>query len=253
MGYRKLPACKKMWVGLYGCILLNLLLLGACGVPPAPAHPLSADPLLGETPVTVMAQRKHIEPIQVSGAQSTLTTYPGGQMKMTISTSPYALCSFSVDYGRGAPSHNVGVLPHAADGNGVASWSWRVDGDAHTGTWPMTISAVLPDGLKTVARVNVVVTFPPINVVATQSSLVAAPKGNIALTISTAPSSDCTVALSYRGAQTKFLPAHSDYNGLASWSWHVEAGASAGVWPLTVTVTLADGEKTSAPVNVTIL
>ncbi|MBA2678536.1 MAG: hypothetical protein H0U76_09120, partial [Ktedonobacteraceae bacterium] len=158
---------------LFGCLLGCVCFVTACGTPADPVHPLSASTtsaasVTGDMTGTPSGQ---VASIQVIASQTTVATYPGGQMHMTISTSPYAVCTFLVTYGRSRPSSNMGVVPHTADAHGMVSWTWRVDGDAHTGTWPLTITALLANGAKAGTQVMVRVTFPPINVVRAQSVL----------------------------------------------------------------------------------
>ncbi len=95
-------------------ILFCSFLVVACGgVPPPPQHPLSMDnaPTDTTTGTARPTSNASVLPIQVIATQSNMTSYPGGQMNMTISTSPYAVCFFSVDYGRGTPSKNMGIVP----------------------------------------------------------------------------------------------------------------------------------------------
>ncbi|MDQ2714029.1 MAG: hypothetical protein M3Z08_03905 [Chloroflexota bacterium] len=241
---------------LFCCLLGCLCFMAACGTPADPAHPLSASdtPTASVTGDTAGTPGGQVAPIQVIASQTTVTTYPGGQMHMTISTSPYAVCTFLVTYGKSQPSSNPGVVPHTADTHGMVSWTWRVDGDAHTGAWPLTITAVLANGAKTGKRVTVHVTFPPINVVSAQSVLRAAPRATMQLTIATAPSVSCVLLLSYgAGKPVKRLGGHSDVSGIASWSWRVANSAMAGTYPLTVIVTLADGETGSTQINMLVV
>lgn len=234
--------------------LLLLLLLAACGTPPPSKHPLSQVDI---TPTdaansTVTTGNGHVSPIQLLSSQSHLSTYPGGQMSMAVSTSPYALCSFSVSYGRSMPSANVGVVPHTADANGMVNWTWRVDQDAHTGTWPLTITASLAGSGRITQTVQVSVVLPPITVVS--STLTAYPRQTMTLTISTAPNVQCTLGL-YEGVgkPMKYLKNVTDTNGVATWTWHVANASVAGVWQLPIVVTLVDGEQVNSQVTMTIM
>src|SRR5579875_300853 len=248
---RKRHNAALVWVGL---VLLCFLLV-ACGTPPAARHPLSQVDAGGTTSTgssDKVSGDVTMQPIQVQ--QSNLTAYPGGQMSMTISTSPYALCTFSVAYGKSTSSTNVGVVPHTADAQGMVSWLWRVDSDAHTGTWPLTIAAMLPSGARQTKVISVRVIFPPITVVSSQTNLTAYPRQNMALTISTAPNVQCLLVLNYGPSKpTKGLKSVADSNGIARWAWRVDNKAVAGAWPLTITVTLADGEQGNAQVTMTIM
>lgn len=254
----KRPVWRTMRLTI--CLLFCAWLLIACGgVPPKPAHPLSdatETPIGGDTssPTTTGTVNTHIQPIQVTSDIGGLTGYPGGQMTMTISTSPSANCTFIVSYGRTVPSVAVGITPRAADSHGAVTWTWQVDGNAHTGTWPLTIYATLAGGAKTSKVVNVTVTFPPISVVSSQTNLSAYPKNDMVLTISTAPHVQCTLALNFGPSRAvKDINTSSDANGIASWTWHIDAAAMPGTYSQGITVTLADGETGGSAVNMTIL
>ena len=235
-------------------------MLAACGgVPKDPTHPLSdvtETPYGGDasSPTTTGTVNTHIQPIQVTSDSTGLVGYPGGQMTMTISTSPSANCTFVVSYGKTTPSVAVGITPHSADSHGAVTWTWQVDGTAHTGTWPLTIYATLAGGAKTSRIVNVTVTFPPIAVVSSQTNLSAYPKNDMVLTISTAPHMQCTLALNFGPSKAvKYVNTSSDANGIATWTWHVDSTATPGTFSQAITVTLADGEVTGSAVNMTVL
>ncbi len=238
-------------------IAVMLLFLAACGTPPPSAHPLSlAD--LTPTETTVGAQNgtgtTKIVPITMVMAQSQLSGFPGGQMHMTVTTSPYALCVFTVSYGSGVASANIGIVPHTADAKGMASWTWVIDRTAHTGTWPLKITASLPGGVHTSTTVQVSVVFPPITLVSTQTVLRAYPGQNMALAITTAPNVLCVMTLN-SGPQIpiKYLKSVSDTNGLAIWNWHIGTHQLAGTWPLIILVTLEDGEQNSIQTSMTVM
>jgi hypothetical protein len=244
--------------GIMG-VLLCMLVLVACGkVAMKPAHPLIDNtPSTGSKPTTTTTEASvntNIQPIQVTSDTTSLTTYPGGQMSLTISTSPGANCIFIVNYGKNEASKNIGVVPHTANANGSVTWNWYVDGNAHTGTWPLTLYATMPGGARTTKQVMVSVVLPPINVIASQSTLSANRDASMTLTLSTGPDMRCVLTLT--GGPTKavkYLKNASDSNGAVSWTWHVGKDAATGTWPLTITVTLQDGETTSTTVNSTIL
>ncbi len=241
------------WSGIGVLVVFCTFCMTACGVPAPPAKPLSSD----DTPITIARKALPtitVQPIHVENNLSHLVAYPGGQMSITIATNPNALCSLIVDYGRGIPSHSPGIAPSTADGNGIARWAWRVDGDAHTGWWPLTITAMLPNGAKTTSQVNVLVAFPPISVVSSQTNLTAAPHGTMALSIATAPGATATLVLNYGpGRVTKALHTGANSFGIASWTWRVDDTAVAGTWPISVSITLIDGETTSTQLYMTVL
>lgn len=227
--------------------------LSACGSSQVD-HPLTAGTATDDqsSPTVDTGTPNTSFPIVVLDNQSSLTMYPGGFMTLTITTNPYAICNFLVYYGLSTPSKTFGIVPVTADANGIASWKWQVDGKAHTGAWPLSISATLPNGAHATTKVNVNVTLPPISI-GSPTSLSGSPGSDLMLTISTAPSVNCTLLLNFGpGIPEKTLRAHSGGNGTASWSWHVNKNAAPGTWPLTVTATLADGESSTTQVNMTI-
>ncbi|GAC1354904.1 MAG: hypothetical protein NVS4B11_20370 [Ktedonobacteraceae bacterium] len=249
---RKYCLTRYTWLVLFGCLVIWL---SGCGTPPPAKNPLSNEvdtPTVEGTSAAATAVNSHINPIQIT--QSNLVTYPGGKMTMTIATSPSAQCTFIVDYGRGKSSSAIGTGPQVAKSDGTASWTWQVDSDAKTGLWPMTIVAEFTGStVKTTMTVNVTVTLPPITVVS-PTSISAPPKSDMTLTIATAPHVLCTLGLNFGPSRPiKYVKSGSDANGVATWTWHVDAAAPAGTWPLSITVTLADGEQASSQVNMTIL
>jgi hypothetical protein len=235
---------------------LCLFLLAACGTPPPSTHPLSFEetPLPGMSGTGTASGGAHMLPIQVVSAQTHLTTYPGAQMTMTISTSPYALCSFSVSYGKSLPSANVGIVPHTADAHGVVSWTWVVDRNAYTGNWPLAISASLAGKGQTSRTVMVSVIFPPITIITAQSKLAGYPKQTLSLTISTAPDVQCLLVVNDGPSKpVKRLKTVTNSSGVAVWTWYVSGNAASGEWPLSIVVTLVDGEQGSAQATMMIL
>lgn len=255
---------KQRWVpyraltsGIMTFLMICLFLFSGCGTVPAD-QPLtsSAGTATDQGPSGSLTASvdSQVAPIKVIDAQTNVTTYPGGYMTLTISTSPFAVCNFVVSYGLSTPSRAVGIAPRTADANGMASWRWQVEPGAHTGTWPLTISTILASGAQSSATVSVNVTLAPISVVANQSNLTGSPKGNMALTIVTAPSVDCALLLNFGpGILSRTLTKKADSNGIVSWAWRVDKDVNAGVWPLTITVTQLDGERSYAQVNMTIL
>jgi hypothetical protein len=193
-------------------------------------------------------------PISVVADQSHLTSYPGGNMSLSVVTSPFTVCQIVVSYGQSTPSKALGLVPRTTDAQGNASWNWQVALNIHTGTWPLKIVATASNGAVSTTTINIIVTLPPISLLNSQSNLIGYPKGNLLLTIATAPYVSCELLLNYGPANTvKTLRTSANVKGVAAWNWRIVSSATAGVWPLTVTVILPDGETTSIRVNVTIL
>lgn len=251
-GRQRLRPYRIMWRGF---ALICLFLFSSCGTtePDRPLVTGTDTPTTQGSPTLTANPSAQVLPIKVVQAQTHLSAYPGGNMTLTISTSPYAVCSFVVSYGLDTPSNDLGIIPRTADDKGMASWTWRVENAAHTGTWPLALSATLASGAKTAATINVYVVLPGISLVSSQSKLSAPPGGDITLTIATAPSMNSSVVVNYGpGVPGKTFTRRSDVNGIASWTWRVDTAASPGVYASTVSVTIPDGESSSIRVNITV-
>lgn len=235
-------------------LLFLLAVISGCGKTP-PDRPLldgAGTPTQAAAAPTGTASRG--APISVVADQSQLTAYPGGNMSLSIVTSPFTVCQIVVSYGQSTPSKALGLVPRTTDAKGNASWNWQVALNVHTGTWPLKVVATSSSGAVSTTTVNVTLTLPPISLLNGQSNLVGYPKDNLLLTIATAPWVGCELLLNYGPATPlKTLRASANARGVAAWDWRVDRTATAGVWPLTVTAILPDGETTSIRVNVTIL
>lgn len=213
----------------------------------------TASPAIGGTG-TVNASTAAVLPIKVVSSQTSLAAYPGGYMNLTVTTSPYALSTFVVSYGLKKPSQVSGIAPRVANAQGVVSWKWLVELDAHTGAWPLAISAVLPNGSKTSTSVHVTVTFPPISIVGSQTQLSSRPDQGMQLTIATGPQTSCTIQYQYGSAQPfRSYTQQASWSGLANWKWTVGKKVTPGTYTLTVSVVLGDGEKASMQTTMTVL
>lgn len=251
---RRERPCTLIAGGLVVFLALCVLGMSGCGKTPAD-QPLSTG--VG-TPVDQASHTASpgpgIAPIALINSQTALRAYPGGLMTMAISTSPFAVTSFVVNYGLGVPSKDPGIVPRTTDASGVASWRWQVNLGARTGQWPLSISAILPDGFRTTKQVVVTVTLAPINVVGSQSILSAAPNGTMTLTVATAPRVGCALLLNFGPAlPARAIRRRADSSGIATLTWRVDGKAIPGRWPVTLTVSLQDGESTSTAVSVTVL
>ena len=52
------------------------------------------------------------------------------------------------------------------------------------------------------------------------------------------PNTPCTIVFEYKTARSSaqgLVPKSTDANGAVAWSWTVDAGTTAGSWPVTVT------------------
>ncbi len=251
---------QKQHTRLYGAggrllfLLFLLAVISGCAKT-QPDQPLLAGtemPTLTAATPTGTAVRG--APISVVAGQSNLTSYPGGNLSLSIVTSPFTVCQIVISYGQSTPSKALGLVPRTTDAKGNASWNWQAALNIHTGTWPLKVVATSPSGAVSTTTVNVTITLPPISLVNGQSNLVAYPTGNMLLTIATAPYVGCDLLLNYEpSGVTKTMRASANARGIAVWNWRVERTALAGVWPLTVTVILPDGEATSTRISVTIL
>lgn len=232
--------------------LFCLVLLAGCGKSAAPDQPLTTDsgtPTADGSPTDVAT---HIAPINVIQGQTNLSAYPGGSVTLAITTSPFALCAIEVNYGLKSPSKALGMGSVTADAKGMASWHWTVQLEAHTGTWPLTVSAILPNGSRTSTQVNAFVSAAPISV--QSAALSAAPGKTMSLTIATAPFTTCTIQYAFEpGRPTRKVTVGANSSGIASWTWTVGKVAAAGTYSVTIIATLADGEASYSSVSATVL
>jgi hypothetical protein len=246
---RRRDALCATWLA---SLMLWAVALSGCGST-APDQPLLAGP--GTTPVPgspTQGSGEAVAAIQVVDSQTSLTAYPGGYMTLAITTSPFAVTSFVVNYGLSQPSRDPGIAPRTADAKGGADWRWQVELGAHSGQWPLTISALLPNGSRTTRQLTATVTLAPVSLVTSQSTLSAFPNGTMTLTIATAPQVSCILLLTY-GPGTKTVKSRADATGRAVLSWRVDSKATAGTWPQSLTVRQLDGESTTATVSTTVL
>jgi hypothetical protein len=222
--------------------------LAACGSQPPPDRPLTQNGTMhdDEAPTpAVVAKSKTIQPIEIVSGQTHLISYANGKMSLTITTSPYAICSFIVSYGMNTPSRSFGIKPVTADAHGVASWQWQVEGKAPVGIWPLQIIATSVNGAQTMQTSSATVTLPPIYLDSAKSVLNIARKARATLTVVTAPFVDCTMVMNYT-SRTRTFKGTADAKGEISWTWNVEAGANPGSYPLIVTITTGSGEQARA-------
>lgn len=235
------------------CLALCCFLFAGCGSI-SPDQRLVTGTGTSDTSPSSISISKTILPITVVDGQSNLSTYPGGSMTLAITTSPYAVCAFTVSYGSSTPSKALGIVPRNADANGNVNWRWQVESGIHTGTWPLAVTAILPNGAKTSTTLNVTVTLAPINVVSSQSTLTGAPKTTLTLTVMTAPSATCTLVINYGPSiQGRTIIRKANGAGTVVWTWPVDRKAGAGTWPLTITAALSDGESSSTQINMQVL
>ena len=234
-------------------LLFLLAVISGCGKTPPDRPLLNGADTPTQDVIASPGTATRGAPVSVLSDQSQLTAYPGGNMSLSVVTSSFTVCQILVYYGQSTPSKAQGLVPRTTDSQGKASWTWQVALNVHTGTWPLKVVATSSSGAVSTTTVNITVTLPPISLLSSQSNLVGSPESNLLLTISTAPFVNCDLILNYGPATLKTLRTSANVRGVAVWNWRVTRTAAAGVWPLTVTVTLPDGEATSTHVNVTIL
>lgn len=238
----------------YLFLLFLLAVISGCGTTPPDRPLLSGAETPTQAAVVSTGTATRSAPIAVLSDHSQLTAYPGGSMSLSVVTSAFTVCQILVYYGQTTPSKALGLVPRTTDSQGKASWTWQVTPSVHTGTWPLKVVATSSSGAVSTTTVNITVTLPPISLVSSQSNLTGSPKSNLLLTIATAPWVSCGLLLNYGPASTvKTLRTSANVKGVAVWNWRIVDSATAGVWPLLVTVTLPDGETTSTHIDVTIL
>jgi hypothetical protein len=250
---------RRYWQSLYWTAMLLVMTfcmeaLAACGSHPLPDQTLTNNQAIsndGTPPTAAATSEKIIKPIEVITNRSRLTSYANGEMNLTITSSPYAICNFIVSYGMNMPSRAFGIKPVTADAYGQASWTWQVEGKAPTGSWPLKMTATSVSGAQTSRTINVIVTLPPINLDSTMSTLSVARKAEATLAVLTAPFVVCTMTIDYT-TRSKTLRSKTDSKGEVSWTWKVEAGASPGRYPLIVAIATGSGEQEKATFNITI-
>jgi hypothetical protein len=72
---------------------------------------------------------------------------PGASARLTIKTTPGADCAIKVYYKSGA-SQASGLGPQNADGDGTATWQWKVGSRTTPGVWRIVVTATV-DGQQT--------------------------------------------------------------------------------------------------------
>ncbi len=239
--------------GLALPVILCGFLLSSCGGSAPVDHPLITSTATFDVGESTSSARGKVSPIQIISGQSNLTAYPGGSMSLAITTSPYAVCNLEVAYGHTKPSQIPGAAPATTSASGAASWHWFVALNAKTGTWPLSISANLANGAKATAQVNVTVVFPPLGIVSSGSKLAVHRGGTLKFELQTGPS--VTVAVVYAfgaGKTSKSVTGRANGKGLAILYLGVSSSVAPGVYPVTASEILADGEQASIQVNVVI-
>lgn len=232
-------------------VILCAFFLASCGGSAPVDHPLITGTPTFDIGTSTTSERGKVTPIQVT--QSSLTAYPGGTMSLSITTSPYAVCSLEIAYGHTKPSTIPGAAPATANASGAASWHWFVELNAQTGTWPLTISANLANGAKATAQVNVNVTFPPLSVITSSSKLTVHAGGTLKLALQSGPSVNLEVAYAFGSGKTSHtVSGQANGKGLATLYWGVASNVAKGSYPITVSEILADGEQASISVTVVI-
>lgn len=129
--------------------ILTLLLL-ACGAGVGYTWYVGQQPGKISAPV-VAASRKPLHPSPSAShpaadaavgasVQSLISpAAPGEETSLTVRTQPGADCSIKVMYDK-LPSSDSRLQPAAADAFGMVSWSWKVEGAAPEGKWPVKVN-----------------------------------------------------------------------------------------------------------------
>lgn len=257
VNYSKRQTIRKQWrhTLFFGMLTIPVIvcafLLAGCGGGTPVDHPLVTGTPTFDIGTSTTSSRGKVAPIQVT--QSSLTAYPGGTMSLAITTSPYAVCSLEVAYGHSKPSQIPGATPATASSSGSASWRWFVATNAHTGNWPLTISANLANGAKATAQVTVTVVFPALSIVSSNSKLAVHPGGTIKLGLQTGPSVNVEATYAFGADKTGHtVKGQANGKGLATLYWGVASNVAKGSYPVTVSEILADGEQASISVTVVI-
>lgn len=258
MNYNGVQIILKRWQntiffsGLAIPVIICAFLLSSCGGTPVD-HPLITGTATFNVGTSTTSDRGKVAPIQVISAQSSLTAYPGSIMTLAITTSPFAVCSLEVAYGHTRPSQIPGVAPVTTSSNGTANWRWFVALNARTGIWPMTVSVNLANGATATAQVSVTVVFPPLGVVSSGSKLVVHPGGTLKLELQTGPYENVAVTYAFgAGKPGRTITGQANKHGLATLYWSASSSVAKGVYPVTASEILADGEQASIQVTVVI-
>jgi hypothetical protein len=88
--------------------------------------------------------------VRVVGVTSPI--YAGDYATLTVSVTPSASCSITVNYKSG-PSHARGLTPKRAS-RGRVSWTWKVGTNTTPGTWGIDVSCGAAGSLRTSFRVR---------------------------------------------------------------------------------------------------
>jgi competence protein ComEC len=104
--------------------------------PPVAPSPPAVVALLA--PTGVPTEQGSAIAIQVVSVTSPVR--PGATATLVARTSPGSSCSIAVRYASGQ-STAAGLVPKAADANGMVSWTWMVGTRTTPGTWPVTVTA----------------------------------------------------------------------------------------------------------------
>ena len=115
-------------------------LWGSCASAHAPlpvAAPSPSAPAASAAPIAPPAA-----PVQPSGGvtfTSVVGGSPNGTASVTVQTAPGASCSITYVTPAGTVSEAQGLTTRAADGNGRASWSWKIGSSTRPGTGSVTV------------------------------------------------------------------------------------------------------------------
>ena len=79
------------------------------------------------------------QPLAITLISLTSPVSHGNAANISVRTAPGAACTIIVTYKSG-PSRARGLVPKAAGGDGIVSWTWIVGTRTTPGKWPITVA-----------------------------------------------------------------------------------------------------------------
>lgn len=110
------------------------------GTPRAPPVGAAASTSRAAVTATTSKSASTSGALAISVLKLTSPIKRGAVATLTVKTTPGANCTITVKYKSG-PSHAAGLDPQAAQGDGTATWSWKVGTSTTPGTWSIIVTA----------------------------------------------------------------------------------------------------------------